>query len=70
MSKATELRPGDNYWGQYNIDQKQWYLTLITSQGSYMSDSRIDSLEQAQKMTYTANYINDIVPMWDTDTYY
>ena len=70
MSKATELKPGDNYWGQYNIDQKQWYLTLITSQGSYMSDSKIDSLEQAQKMTYTASYINDIVPMWDTDTYY
>lgn len=70
LSKGSDLSQSDNYWGQYNNEQNKWYLTLITSQGSYLSDSKIENENQAKSMTYSAHYINNIAPEWNVSNYY
>ena len=70
LSKGSDLSQSDNYWGQYNDEQDKWYLTLITSQGSYLSDSKIENENQAKSMTYSAHYINNIAPEWNVSNYY
>ncbi len=56
------------FWGQWNGAQQEWYLTLMTSIGAYMSNSYLEG-EAAKYMTYTAEYLNEKIPEWDASYY-
>ena len=65
----NDLQPEATYWAQWNNDQKKWYLTIMTSVGSWLSNNYIEDDIAAKSMTYSAYYLNSVL-QWDTENYY
>ena len=65
----NDLQPEATYWAQWNNDQKKWYLTIMTSVGSWLSNNYIKDDIAAKSMTYSAYYLNSVL-QWDTENYY
>ena len=65
----NDLQPEATYWAQWNNDQKKWYLTIMTSVGSWLSNNYIEDDIAAKSMTYSAYYLNNVL-QWDTENYY
>lgn len=66
----NELQQEATYWAQWNNSQKKWYLTIMTSIGSWLNNDYIENDDITSKsVTYTAHYLNTIL-QWDTEKYY
>ena len=57
----------ESWWGQYF--EGQWSASLVTGQ-TVLLDEYTENPSAIQTNTYTARYINEVVPYWDTDNYY
>ena len=47
----------------------QKYMTLLTG-GLVLLDEYEDNENIIKNNTYTARYLNEVIPYWDTDNYY
>jgi len=64
---ATKLVAEETWWGQYV--NNNWSLMLLTGE-AVLSDSIVEDDIYAKEITYTASYLNKIIPVWDTESYY
>jgi hypothetical protein len=42
----------------------------MTSVGSWLNNDYVEDDLVAKSTTYTAYYLNEVIPYWDTDNYY
>lgn len=58
----------ESWWGQY-YETEGWSLTLITGQSILLNEYE-DNENIIKNNTYTADYLNRVIPNWDVDNYY
>ena len=73
----TGISIQESWWGQYyddnlenlNHQEPGWSMTLLTG-GLVLLDEYEDNENIIKNNTYTARYLNEVIPCWDTDNYY